>query len=95
MNFLTAFLVIRKIVVNVKRTTSLGKPARWMFNKHFQQFKVTISCQVEKQNVETTNISDGLVIFAGNQGKGALSNDGGDAGTKIKRGVRKAVSVIW
>ena len=50
---------------------------------------------MEKKELETAKFSDGLAIFSGNQGKGGSSKNGGDAGAKIKRGVRKAVSVIW
>ena len=50
---------------------------------------------MEKKELETTKFSDGLAVFSRNQGKGGSSNIGGDAGAKFKRGVRKAVSVIW
>ena len=96
---------IRRAWMSIRRTLAKGKPARWSFDKEVQDFKIGISCQMEKKNdggQRRGNVSDNLAIFSGNQKQGLQKKEvkyrrlgDGAGGTTIRKGLRKAVSVIW
>ena len=93
--------------MSIRRTLAKGKPARWCFDKELQDFKIGISCQLEKkdaggQSGRRGTVSDNLAIFSGNQKQGLPKKEvkyrrlgDGAGGTTIRKGLRKAVSVIW
>ena len=90
--------------MSIRRTLAKGKPARWSFDKELQEFKIGISCHMEKKEAggKRGTVSDNLAIFSGNQKQSIQKKEvkyrrlgDGAGGTTIRKGLRKAVSVIW
>ena len=80
----------------------VGKPARWSFDKEIQDFKIGISCHMEKKEAGRKSGTANMAIFAGDQRQGVQKKEvkyrrlgDGAGGTTIRKGLRKAVSVIW